>query len=83
MQHRMNLALALVQAGDSNAALSIARMDLGPNAANEQIAYFETIRALGDAPAARQAIQAHIYGSIDQRSRGTNVRPVARMVEPR
>lgn len=82
-KHRMNLALALVRAGDTDSALSIARMDLGARDASDQIAYFETIHALGDSPAARQAIQAHIRGSLDQRRGGTVVRPVGGFVTAR
>lgn len=83
IQHRMNLALALVESGDSNAALSIARMDLGPREANQQIAYFETIHAMGDSPAAREAIRAHILGKPDKHPNDETIRPVARMVESR
>ena len=82
-QYRMNLALALVQAGDSTSALSIARQDLGPRDANDQIAYFETLRALGDSPAARQAIQAHIHGTMDQKKGGKVVHPVGGIVSAR
>lgn len=82
-RNRMNLALALVKAGDSASALSIARQDLGPRDAGDQIAYFETLHALGDTPTARQAIQAHIYGTLDQKKGGKVVRPVSGMITAR
>lgn len=82
-QHRMNLALALVHAGDSVSALSIARQDLGPREANDQIAYFETLRALGDSPTMRQAIQAHIRGTLDRQIGGTLAGPIGGMVNAR
>jgi Flp pilus assembly protein TadD len=62
VRHRINLALALVLAGDSRTAEGVARFDLSPTAARDQIAYFETIRALGTSEDARAAIRAHIRG---------------------
>lgn len=82
-QHRMNLALALVMAGDSDSALSVVRTDLGPRGAREQVAYFETVRALGDAPTARQALQAYIRGTPDQKRQGKVLHPTAGVFEPR
>lgn len=62
VRHRLNLALALVLAGDSRTAEGVARFDFDSAAATDQIAYFETIRALGNSKDARAAIRAHIRG---------------------
>lgn len=61
-RHRLNYALSLVLAGDTRMAENVVRMDLGPDAANQQIAFFETIKALGKTKEARAAIRAHIRG---------------------
>lgn len=61
-RHRSNLALALVLAGDSATAETVARYDLDDRSARDQIAYFETIKALGAADETRAAIRAHIRG---------------------
>ena len=63
VRHRLNLALGLVLAGDSRTAEGIARFDLDPAGARDQIAYFETIKAQGDPKESRAAIRAHIRGS--------------------
>ena len=63
VRYRLNLALGLVLAGDSKTAEGIARFDLDPDGARDQIAYFETIKALGDSKEARAAIRAHIRGN--------------------
>jgi len=62
VRHRLNLALALVLAGETGAAEQIARIDLDPQSADAQIAYFETIAALPDKRAMRKAIGAHLAG---------------------
>jgi Flp pilus assembly protein TadD len=62
VRHRLNLALALVLAGDTRTAEGVARFDFDTAAARDQIAYFETIKALGDSEDARAAIRAHIRG---------------------
>lgn len=61
-RHRLNLALALVIAGETAAAEQIARVDLDPATADAQIAYFETVAALRDSRALRKAIGAHLAG---------------------
>lgn len=62
-RHRLNLALALVLAGEDKAAAEVARIDLDPAAANAQIAYFETLKAISNPKAMRAAIGAHIAAS--------------------
>jgi Flp pilus assembly protein TadD len=62
-RHRLNLALALVLAQESEAAESIARIDLPADEAREQIAYFETIAGISDPRAARDAIRMHLRGT--------------------
>jgi Flp pilus assembly protein TadD len=62
MRHRLNLALGLVLAGDSNTAEIVARFDLDDKSARDQIAYFETIKALDSAEEKRAAIRAQIRG---------------------
>lgn len=61
-RHRLNLALGLVLAGDSRTAETVARFDLDNRSARDQIAYYETIKALGSAEDSRAAIRAHIRG---------------------
>jgi Flp pilus assembly protein TadD len=63
VRHRLNLALGLVLSGDSRTAEGIARFDLSPAGARDQVAYFETIKALGQSSEARAAIRAHIRGN--------------------
>ena len=60
VRHRLNLALALVMTGDDKAAAQIARIDLDPTAADAQIAYFETLKAIADPKAVRSAIGASL-----------------------
>jgi Flp pilus assembly protein TadD len=62
-RHRLNLALALVLAGEDQAATEVVRMDLDPASANAQIAYFETLKAISNPKAMRAAIGAHIAAS--------------------
>ena len=62
VRNRLNLALALVLSGDSRTAEGVARFDLNAQAAHDQIAYFETIRAMGNSKQARAAIRAHLRG---------------------
>ena len=59
-RHRLNLALALVLAGEDKAAGEIARIDLDPASADAQIAYFETLKAISNPKAMRAAIGAHL-----------------------
>lgn len=59
-RHRLNLALALVLAGEDKAAAEIARIDLDASTAQAQIAYFETLKAIADPKAMRSAIGAHL-----------------------
>jgi Flp pilus assembly protein TadD len=65
-RHRLNLALGLVLAGDSKTAESVARFDLNNRAAQDQIAYFETIKSLADPTETRAAIRAHIRGDSQE-----------------
>lgn len=62
-RHRLNYALSLVLSGDTKTAEKVVRMDLDSRAANEQIAFFETIKGLGSTKDARAAIRAHIQGT--------------------
>lgn len=64
-RHRLNLALALVLSGESRAAVEVARMDLDPASANAQVAWFETLRAIADPKAMREAIGAHLTGAVN------------------
>lgn len=65
-RHRLNLALSLVLAGDTRTAESIVRMDLDARSTAEQIAFFETIKSIGNAKDTRAAIRAHIHGSSNE-----------------
>lgn len=65
-RHRLNLALGLVLAGDSATAETVARFDLNNRSARDQIAYFETIKSLGEAKDTRAAIRAHIRGDSQE-----------------
>lgn len=62
-RQRLNLALAFGLAGESKAAEEVARMDLDEAAVQRNVAYYETLRAIGDPKATSEAIMAHIYGS--------------------
>lgn len=62
-RYRRNLALALVLAGENQSARTVVLIDLPENLADQQIAYYETIKALGKTDAARDAIRAHIQGT--------------------
>lgn len=61
-RHQLNLVLALVMADEPQSALSIAQMVLPAGEARDQIANFQTIKALGNPVAIRNAIRAHITG---------------------
>jgi Flp pilus assembly protein TadD len=63
MRHRLNFALSLVLTGNTRMAESVVRIDLDTRAADEQIAFFETIKSLGNSKDARAAIRAHIRGT--------------------
>ena len=65
-RHRLNFALSLVLTGNTRMAESVVRMDLDARAAEDQIAFFETIKSLGDSKEARAAIRAHIRGNSNE-----------------
>jgi Flp pilus assembly protein TadD len=65
-RHRLNFALSLVLTGNTRMAESVVRMDLNTNAADDQIAYFETIKSLGNTKDARAAIRAHVRGTSNE-----------------
>lgn len=64
-RQRLNYALSLVLTGNTRLAESVVRMDLDSETADEQIAAFETIKALGNTKDARAAIRAHIRGTLN------------------
>ena len=65
-RHRLNFALSLVLSDDTRMAERVARMNLDTKSADEQIAYFETIKSLGKTKEARSAIRAHIRGTSNE-----------------
>ena len=65
-RHRHNFALSLVLNGNTRMAEKVVRMDLDSKSANEQIAFFETIKSLGNSKDARAAIRAHIRGTNNE-----------------
>ena len=65
-RHRLNYALSLVLAGDTGMAERVVRVDLDKAAAAEQIAFYETIKSLGNTKDARAAIRAHIRGGSNE-----------------
>jgi Flp pilus assembly protein TadD len=65
-RHRLNFALSLVLSGDTRMAEKVVRMDLDSKSADEQIALFETIKALGSSKDARAAIRAQIRGTSNE-----------------
>ncbi len=65
-RHRLNFALSLVLSGDTRMAESVVRMDLDSKSADEQIAFFETIKSLGNTKDARAAMRAHIRGTSNE-----------------
>jgi Flp pilus assembly protein TadD len=62
-RHRLNYALSLVLTGNTRMAESVVRLDLDTRTADDQIAFFETIKSLGNSKDARAAIRAHIRGT--------------------
>lgn len=58
-RHRLNLALVYGLAGQSAAAAEIARIDLDEESVMRNLAYYRTLKALGDPRAAINAIGAH------------------------
>lgn len=61
-RQRLNLALAFGLAGESEAAAEVARMDLDEEAVQRNIAYYETLRALGNPKATTEALKAYVSG---------------------
>jgi len=61
-RHRLNLALVLGLAGESAAAGDILRRYFDADAVRRNLAYYETLRALGDAKAVVAALGAHFAG---------------------
>lgn len=65
-RHRLNYALSLVLLGDTRMAERVVRLDLDKVAASDQIAFYETIKSLGNTKDARAAIRAHIRGGSNE-----------------
>ena len=66
-RHRLNLALVYGLAGESAAAAEIARIDLDEDSVLRNLAYYRTLRALGDSRAAINALGAHGGFAIGKR----------------
>ena len=58
-RQRLNLALAYGLAGERDAAAATARLDLDERAVEQNLAFYETLRALGDSRQTIRAIGAH------------------------
>lgn len=65
-RNRLNLALAYGLAGETDAAAETARMDLDERSVQQNLAFYETLRALKDSRLTMRAIGAH-NAAVDRR----------------